>query len=153
MSRACGQPRGLSLSPHAACLSHLACIIKRFHPRWYPSGRSGLVSCRILTLGVRPLPRQRCPVGSSRLVSGMALSIDLRSIHLDLFEARSSRLHSGRFQVRLGWFPVSCSRLAFGRFISAGVRPCPHGSCRAGPSQRASGRYPAAGSRKLLCNK
>jgi hypothetical protein len=152
LSRACGQPRGLSLSPHAACLSHLACIIKRFHPRWYPSGRSGLVSCRIL-------PRQRCPVGSSRLVSGMALSIDLRSIHLDLFEARSSRLATGRFHsaciraVPLGCFPVGCSRLAFGRFISAGVRPCPHGSCRAGPSQRASGRYPAAGSRKLLCNK
>ena len=117
---------------------------------WYPSGRSGMVSCRILSLGVRPLPRHRCPVGSSRLVSGMSLSIDLRSIHLDLFHTLSSRLATGRLHSAciwpeaLGCLPVGCSRLVFcpvhlgsrpavpslfvsSRSLAACLRPLPRG--------------------------
>ena len=102
-----------------------------------------MVTCRILSLGVRLLPRHRCPVGSSRLVSSLSLSIDLPSIHLDLFQASSSPLATGRLnsasirRVALSSVGVGCSRLAFGRLISVGVRPCPHGSCPAATSQRA----------------
>ena len=128
----------------------MSAALRLFHLHWYPSGRSGLVSCRILSLGVRPLPRHRCPVGSSRLVSGMSLSIDLRSIHLDLFHTRSSRLATGRFHsaciwpVALGCLPVGCSRLVFcpvhlgsrpavpslfvsSRSLAACLRPLPRG--------------------------
>ena len=126
------RPAPLSFSRPQCCMSVSSRVpYKAVSSPWYPSGRSGMVSCRILSLGVRPLPRHRCPVGSSRLVSGMSLSIDLRSIHLDLFQTRSSHLVTCRFHsacirpVALGYFPVGSSLLAFGRFVSAGVRPCP----------------------------
>ena len=56
---------------------------------------------------------------------------ELRSIHLDLFRTRSSHMVTCRFHsacirpVALGCFPVGSSLLTFGRFVSAGVRPCP----------------------------
>ena len=145
------RPAPLSFSRPQCCMSVSSRVpYKAVSSPWYPSGRSGMVSCRILSLGVRPLRRHRCPVGSSRLVSGMSLSIDLRSIHLDLFHTLSSRLATGRFHSAciwpeaLGCLPVGCSRLAFcpvhlgsrpavpslfvsSRSLAACLRPLPRG--------------------------
>ena len=132
VSRACGPPRGPSPGPHATCLHHLGCLKAVSSTLVSVRSLCPAVSCRSISLGVRPLPRHRCHAGCSRLVSGLSLLIDLRSIHPNLFQARSSRFvtdlfHSASIRsVALGRFPVGSSRLAVGRFVSAGVRPCPH---------------------------
>ena len=158
MSRACGQPRCPSLGPNAACLSHLACHIRLFHHRgilpvalaWFPVGSSPLVSGRFLATGVRSVPLGLSPACPSRLTCGQFISTCFIPFPLAWLPAGSTLHVSGRRlsaayrSVALGWFSA--------RFISARVRPCPHCSFPAGPSQRAYGRYPAAGFRKLLCN-
>ena len=124
-------PRGPSPGPHAACLSHLGCLKAVSSPLVI---RPVAQACSFLS---DPLPW--CPAASSPPVSGCFLSaclrlvpLDrLRSIPLDLFQTRSCHLVTRRFHsacirpVALGYFPVGSSLLAFGRFVSAGVRPCP----------------------------
>ena len=131
VARAWGPCRGPSPGPHAACLSPLGCLTAVSSPLVM---RPVAQACSFLS---DPLPW--CPAASSPPVSGCFLSaclrpvpLDrLRSIPLDLFQTRSSHLVTRRFHsacirpVALGCFPVGSSLLAFGLFVSAGVRPCP----------------------------
>ena len=72
--------------------------LKLFALDWCPSGHSRLLSRRILSHGVRPIPLYRCAAGSSRLVSVRPLSIDFRSV-----------ISTCCGPVPLGWFPPRCT--------------------------------------------
>ena len=147
MSRACGQPRGPSPGPHATCLHHLGCLKAVSSTLVSVRSLCPAVSCRSISLCVRPLPRHRCPRGCSRLVSGLSLSIDLRPIHPNLVQSRSSLCDR---HVPLSQYPVGCSRPLPGRFIAAGVRSVRLGWRPAVPSLLVSGMSLAACFRHIL---
>ena len=72
--------------------------VELFALDWCPSGHSRLLSRRILSHGVRPIPLYQCAAGSCRLVSIRPLSIDFRSV-----------ISTCCGPVPLGWFPPRCT--------------------------------------------
>ena len=115
VSRACGPPRGPSPGPHATCLHHLGCLKAVSSTLVSVRSLCPAVSCRSISLCVRPLPRNRCRC--SRLVSGLSLSMDLRPIHPNLVQP-GRLLSAASRSIHPGWHSVGSSQLASGRALT-----------------------------------
>ena len=87
--------------------------VELFALDWCPSGHSRLLSRRILSHGVRPIPLYQCAAGSCRLVSIRPLSIDFRSV-----------ISTCCGPVPLGWFPPRCTRRGVAVYPDPAGRAC-----------------------------